>query len=190
MIEAAASLITSVGLGLGAGVNAYATFLVFGLLARFYPVLFPGDVATFFASTPVLIALGVLYAIEFAADKFPGVDHVWDAIHTFIRPAAGALVAFASSTPDMPKEMVVLASILGGGAALGSHLTKSAVRATSTATTAGTANPFLSVGEDIFAVGQSLLAVFLPFVFLALFAVFVLAVLWWMLRPRQRRAHS
>ena len=187
MIEGLASLITSVGLGMGAGVNAYATFLVFGLLSRFYPLLFPGDLPAFFASTPVLIAMGVLYAIEFAADKFPGLDHVWDAVHTFIRPAAGALVAFASTTPEMPKGVAILAAILGGGAALGSHVTKSAVRATSTATTGGLANPVLSVGEDIFAVGQSLLAVFLPFVFLALMAVFLLTLMWWFLRPRRGR---
>ncbi|MFN2442756.1 MAG: DUF4126 domain-containing protein [Thermoanaerobaculia bacterium] len=187
MIEWVASLITSVGLGLGAGVNAYATFLVFGLLSRFYPLLFQGDLATFFASTPVLVTVGVLYVIEFAADKFPGLDHIWDAIHTFIRPAAGALVAFASTTPEMPQGVAILAAVLGGGAALGSHLTKSAIRATSTATTGGIANPALSVGEDVFAIGQSLLAVFLPFVFLALMAAFLLALMAWLLRPRRGR---
>ena len=83
------SLLTSVGLGMGAGINAYATLLVFGLLARWQPMWFNDDLAHFFASTPVLIVVGVLYVIEFVADKIPTVDHVWDVIHTFIRPAAG-----------------------------------------------------------------------------------------------------
>ena len=63
------SLLTATGLGLGAGVNAYATLLVFGLLSRWHPSLFHDDLATFFASTPVLIVVGVLYLIEFVADK-------------------------------------------------------------------------------------------------------------------------
>jgi len=86
-------LLTSAGLGLGAGINAYATLLVFGLVARWQPGLFHDDLARFFASTPVLIVVVVLYLVEFAADKVPTVDHVWDVIHTLIRPVAGALVA-------------------------------------------------------------------------------------------------
>lgn len=187
MIEMLGSLATAVGLGVGAGVNAYATFLVFGLLSRFYPGLLEGPMAEFFASTPVLIVIGVMYVIEFVADKVPMIDHAWDVLHTFIRPLAGALVAMAAATPDMPNELSIVASILGGGAALGSHLLKSGVRATSTATTAGAANPVLSVGEDIFAVVQSVLAIFLPWVVLAVLAIVLLIVLW-MTRPGRRRA--
>ena len=84
------SLLTSAGLGLGAGINAYATLLVFGLLARWQPAMFHDDMARFFATTPVLVVVGILYLIEFLADKVPTVDHVWDVIHTLIRPAAGA----------------------------------------------------------------------------------------------------
>ncbi len=150
MIESFGSVLTAVGLGVGAGVNAYATFLVFGLLSRFYPAMFHGDAAEFFASTPVLIVVGVMYAIEFVADKFPVIDHAWDAVHTFIRPLAGAIVAFASASPDVPAGIVILATILGGGAALGSHAVKATVRATSTATTAGAANPIISSGRGRF----------------------------------------
>ncbi|MGH6692806.1 MAG: DUF4126 domain-containing protein, partial [Gammaproteobacteria bacterium] len=84
------SLLTSIGLGLGAGVNAYATLLVFGLLSRWKPGMFDRELAEFFSSTPVLITVAVLYVIEFLADKIPVVDHAWDAVHTFVRPAAGA----------------------------------------------------------------------------------------------------
>lgn len=189
MIETIGTLATALGLGIGAGVNAYATFLVFGFLSRFYPGLFDGPMAEFFGSTPVLIAVGAMYLIEFFADKIPMLDHAWDAIHTIVRPLAGALVAFASARPDLPQELAIAAAVLGGGAALGSHLTKATVRAGSTATTGGAANPVLSVAEDIFAVVQSIIAVFLPFIFLGLFAIGVIIVaLWLARRPRSRAA--
>jgi hypothetical protein len=188
MIETIGSVLTAVGLGVGAGVNAYATFLVFGLLSRLYPAMFKGDLAEFFASTPVLIVVGVMYGIEFFADKFPVIDHAWDAVHTFIRPLAGAVVAFASASPDMPQGIAIVAAVLGGGAALSSHAVKATVRAGSTATTGGAANPIISLVEDFFAIGQTLLAIFLPFVFLAvalLFAIFI--AMWW---SRGRRTQT
>jgi len=156
------SLLTSVGLGMGAGINAYATLLVFGLLARWQPMWFNDDLAHFFASTPVLIVVGVLYLIEFVADKIPTVDHVWDVIHTFIRPAAGVLVAWAAVSDRIPHGAVIVASILAGGAALGAHATKATVRAASTMTTGGIGNPILSIIEDVFAFANALVAIFLP----------------------------
>jgi hypothetical protein len=158
------SLLTSVGLGLGAGVNAYATMLVFGLLARWRPTMFTGDLAAFFSSTPVLITVGVLYVVEFLADKIPAVDHVWDAIHTFVRPAAGALVGWAAASQEMPQGFVMIASALAGGAALTTHAAKASVRVASTATTGGTANPLLSIVEDIFAFVNAILVILLPWI--------------------------
>jgi hypothetical protein len=171
------SLLTSAGLGLGAGINAYATLLVFGLIARWQPWLFHDELAHFFASTPVLIAVGVLYLIEFVADKVPAVDHIWDIIHTFIRPVAGALVGWAAVSNSMPRGAVILASILAGSAALGAHATKATVRAASTTMTFGLGNPILSVLEDIFAFITAPLAIFLPWVVLALAVVIVLVAL-------------
>jgi hypothetical protein len=160
------SILTAAGLGLGSGINAYATLLVFGLLSRWQPTMFTGDLAQFFSSTPVLIGVGVLYAMEFVADKIPAVDHVWDALHTFIRPAAGALVAWASASDKMPQGALILASVIAGTAALGAHATKAGVRAASTLTTGGTANPVLSVLEDVFAVVNAVLAILLPWIVL------------------------
>ncbi|HUP66362.1 MAG TPA: DUF4126 domain-containing protein [Thermoanaerobaculia bacterium] len=188
MIESVGAILTSVGLGVGAGVNAYATFLVFGLISRFYPGVFSGTLADFFASTPVLIVLGILYLIEFVADKIPAVDHAWDVIHTFVRPLAGAVVAFAAATPELPQGVAILAGVLGGSAALGSHVIKSSVRATSTVTTGGTANPVLSVAEDVFAIVQSILAVFLPYVFLAALILFLAIMSIWFMRASRRSA--
>lgn len=169
MTEIVSTLLTSIGLGAGAGVNAYATFLVFGLVSRLMPGVFESDFSEFFAQTPVLIVMGVLYAIEFVADKIPAIDHAWDLVHTFIRPLAGAVVALAASSPEVPKSWVVMATILGGGAALGGHLFKSSVRGASTAVTGGVANPLISVAEDAMVIAGTLVAIFWPvFVIFAL----------------------
>ncbi|MBV9496815.1 MAG: DUF4126 domain-containing protein, partial [Acidobacteria bacterium] len=170
----------------GAGINSYATLLVFGLLSRWQPRMFSGELASFFAQTPVLIVLGVLYTIEFVADKVPAVDHVWDVIHTFVRPLAGALVAWAAAAPGVPRGVVIFAAVLGGGAALTTHAAKATLRVASTATTGGTANPILSFVEDVFAFVNAILAVFLPW--LALLAVLVGVLL--VIRFRRRNTMS
>ena len=182
------TLLTAIGLGLGAGVNAYATLLVFGLLTRWRPTLFEGDLATFFSSTPVLIGLGVLYAIEFVADKVPAVDHVWDAIHTFVRPAAGALVGWAASSNQLPQGAVVLATVVAGGAALSTHAAKASLRLASTTTTAGAVNPIISLVEDFFAIGTSIIAVILPWLVAAI--VVVLVVVFFLLIRRFRKPQT
>lgn len=181
-------LLTSAGLGLGAGINAYATLLVFGLVARWQPALFHDDLARFFATTPVLIVVGILYIVEFAADKVPTVDHVWDVIHTLIRPAAGALVAWAAVSNRIPHGAVILASIIAGGAALGSHATKATARAVSTLTTAGLGNPVLSLLEDGFAFINAIVAIFLPG--LVILTLVMIAVIFLMVHRRLRRVRS
>jgi hypothetical protein len=169
-----ASLLTSTGLGLGAGINAYATLLVFGLLARWQPGMFQDNMARFFASTPVLIVVGALYLIEFLADKVPAIDHMWDLIHTVIRPAAGALVAWAAVSDRIPHGAVILASVIAGGAALGSHATKATLRGASTLMTGGLANPFLSLFEDGFAFLNAILVIVLPWVVIPMFVIMML----------------
>lgn len=179
---------TAVGLGLGAGVNAYATLLVFGLLARWKPGMFPSDLANFFSSTPVLIVVGVLYLIEFLADKVPAIDHAWDIIHTFIRPAAGALVGWAATAHDVPKGVVIIASIVAGGAALTTHTAKASLRMASTATTAGLGNPVLSILEDIFAFVNAILAILLPWIVVVM--VVVAIVLFFAASKRYRKRNA
>lgn len=182
------SLLTAVGLGMGAGVNAYATLLVFGLLARWRPSMFEGDVAAFFSSTPALITLAVLYTVEFLADKIPAVDHVWDVIHTFVRPAAGAVVAFAAVATDMPEGLKILAGVLGGGAALSAHATKASLRVASSAMTGGAGNPVLSLLEDVFAFVSAIIAILLPWLVLVGIAFAIVAI--FQLRNRHRKREA
>src|SRR5258708_40174074 len=119
--------------------------LVCGLLARLCPMVFTGELAHFFASTPVLTIVAVLYIIEFVADKVPAVDHVWDVIHTLIRPAAGAGVALAAgSEAGVPHGAVIMAAVIAGTAALGPPGAKGTTRVARTPVTGGTRDPLLS----------------------------------------------
>src|SRR5215831_2310551 len=81
------------GVSFAAGLNAYATVLALGVLDRIGVLHLPPRFHII-SATPVIVAAGSLYLIEFVADKIPWVDTVWDAIHTIIRPAAGALLAY------------------------------------------------------------------------------------------------
>ena len=122
--------LATVGLGMGSawlsGFNLYATVLTLGLLQRFHMVQLPGDL-DFLSRWWVIGVAGVLYLVEFLADKIPVVDSVWDAIHTFIRVPAGAVLA-ASAFAHFDPAIRAVALLAGGTLALGSHGTKASVR--------------------------------------------------------------
>jgi hypothetical protein len=162
---------TGLGLAAGAGLNAYAVLLVYGGIVRFFPDEYPGALGQLLGSTPALIAFGVMFLLEFFADKIPGLDHFWDLLQTVVRPLAGAVLAIASVNPsgDSPLLMAV-AGGSGGGVALVAHLLKSATRLTSTALTGGIANVALSLAEDVVAFLQALVSIFLPLLSLVLVA--------------------
>jgi hypothetical protein len=177
---------TGLGLAAGAGLNAYAVLLVYGGVARFFPDAFPGPIAHLLASTPALAVSGVLFLLEFLADKIPGLDHVWHVLHSVVRPLVGALLAVASVAPEGSMLLDVIAGGGGGVVALVAHLVKSATRLTSTALTAGVANVALSLAEDVLAFLQSLVAIFLPMV--ALGVVAALGLLFLVTVPRVARS--
>lgn len=187
---------TGLGLSTGAGLNAYAVLLVYGGMARFFPEDYPGRIAQLLGSTPALIALAALFVLEFFVDKIPGADHVWDVIHTVVRPIAGALLAVAVVGPKTETPLTVLAGGTGGVLALAAHLLKSATRLTSTAITAGVANVALSLAEDVLAFLQAFVSIFLPMVALAvvvaLGVIFLLTVprIFRTLNPFDRRARA
>jgi len=181
------SLASAAGLGVGSGVNAYASLLVLGLVGRFMPGTFTSEASQVLSSTPALIVLGVLYAIEFAADKIPAIDHMWDVVHTFIRPVAGGFAAFAATSPETSPALLIAATALGGGAALTSHVGKATLRGVSTATTGGLLNPVLSVVEDLLAITGVIVAIFLPLLVIVFLVVVVLLFAWALSRFRGRR---
>src|SRR5437764_15152823 len=120
------TLTTAFGAAWLSGINLYATVVTLGLLQRLGLARLPGDLVVL--SHDWIIALAaVLYVIEVVADKVPVVDSVWDAIHTFVRVPAGAILA-PSAFADCDPAVRVAALLIGGGLALGSHGGKAVTR--------------------------------------------------------------
>jgi hypothetical protein len=185
-VDPVTAIITGLGLAGSAGLNAYVPLLVVGLLGRtgVLHLAAPYDGLT---STPVLIVLGVLFAIEFLADKLPGVDSVNDVVQTVVRPLAGALL-FAGSIgvgTDLPPWVGFVAGIITAG---GVHATKATARPAITVATGGVGGPVVSLVEDATALVASLLAVLAPLLLVVVVVVAVLLARRWWRRRRERRA--
>lgn len=143
-----------------AGLNIYATVLTLGLLARSHWVALPPGLDSL-GHTWVLIACGILFAVEFVADKIPGFDLLWNALHTVIRVPIAGLVAYHASSQLSP-EMQILAAGLGATVALIAHSSKTAVRAAVTPSPEPVSNIALSTAEDAGAIGLTWFATHHP----------------------------
>jgi hypothetical protein len=165
------------GVAMGAawlsGVKLYASVLTLGLLQRFEFAHLPGDLRIL-GEWWIIAVAGLLFLVEFVADKIPAVDTAWDAVHTFIRVPAGAVLA-AAAFGNFDSRVRLLALLLGGGVALASHGTKAAARLAVNASPEPFSNLALSLLEDVGSVGLSLLAAFHPVVTLAIVAVLVVS---------------
>jgi hypothetical protein len=174
------NLIQILGLALGsawtAGINLYATVAVLGLLQHYKLAHLPGSLHVLDNWLIIGLALA-LYVIEFFADKIPYVDTVWDAVHTFIRVPAGAVIA-AAATSGVKPEVQIMALLVGGGLALSTHGTKATVRAAANVSPEPVTNWILSIVEDLIAVGAVVLSVLHPIVILIVVAIFLLIFAW------------
>ena len=140
----------ALGAGFSSGLNLYATVATLGLLQRLGVLHLPPGLQVL--SHPWVRAIAIaLYLLEFFADKIPYFDTFWDALHTFIRPPAAALLTFAAAG-GAPQEWRWGAALLAGGVALTSHGTKASARAAVNTTPEPFSNWFLSFGEDVLAV--------------------------------------
>lgn len=166
------------------GINLYAVVLTLGLLQRFKLAHLPGDLGGL-SEWWVIALAGALYLIEFFADKIPAVDSAWDAIHTFIRIPAGAILA-ASAFAHFDPSVRLAALLIGGGVALSSHGMKAATRVAVNASPEPFSNIVLSLTEDVLAFGSSVLMAFHPVVILVVVGIFVLIAIW--LVPKILRA--
>jgi hypothetical protein len=150
----------ALGAGFSSGLNLYATVATLGLLERFGVIHLPQSLHVL--SNPVILVVAVvLYLVEFFADKIPYVDTAWDAIHTFIRPPAAALLAY-SAAGAAPAEWRWAAALLAGSVALASHGTKASARAAVNTTPEPFSNWALSFGEDVLAVWLTWMATVHP----------------------------
>ena len=153
------------------GLKLYASVLTLGLLQHFGFARLPGELCVL-GEWWVIAVAALLFLVEFIADKVPAVDSAWDAVHTFIRVPAGAVLA-AAAFGQFDNRIRLLAFLLGGGIALTSHGTKAAARLAVNASPEPFSNVALSAIEDAGSIVLSLLAAFHPVVTLLIVAALV-----------------
>jgi hypothetical protein len=158
------------------GLRLYFLIFILGLAARFQYLTLPPGLAVL-SHDYVIGAAGVLLAMEFLADKIPGLDSAWDALHTFIRIPAGALLA-AGATGDSLSAITVAAGLLGGTITAGTHFTKAGSRAALNTSPEPFTNWMASFTEDALVIGGMWLALFHPVVFLVGLAFFLALAAW------------
>ena len=174
------SIIQIIALTMGAawasGINLYATVTILGLAGATGLIELPQTLDT--VQDPlVILAACFMYCVEFFADKTPGVDTAWDALHTFIRIPAGAMLA-AGAVGDVAPAMAIAAGLLGGTVAATTHATKACSRLMINTSPEPFSNWGASVAEDV-AVLAGLWAAFNhPVLFLGAFVVFIAGVIW------------
>jgi hypothetical protein len=175
-----AETLTAIAIALGAawasGLNAYAAVLVLGAAQRLGLVALPHDLQVL-ASPWVLGAATILFALNFFADKIPFVDSINDVLQTFVRIPAGALLAYGA-TGGLSPEVSIIAGLLGGTLAAGTHIAKTGSRALINTSPEPFSNVFASLGEDVTVFGGLALAIAHPITFLCLLALFVLLLIW------------
>ncbi len=166
----------TMGVAWASGINLYAAIFMLGYLNLTGNITLPPDLQVL--SDPlVLAAAGFMYVVEFFADKTPGVDTGWDAIHTFIRIPAGAVLA-AGAVGDVSPAAQLAAMIIGGTLAAGSHATKAGSRVLINASPEPFSNWAASISEDVLVIVGLWTALHHPVLFLVVLAAFVAVMIW------------
>lgn len=166
----------TMGVAWASGINLYAAILVLGLGGASGGIVLPESLEMV-QSPPVIMAAGLMFAVEFFADKIPGVDTGWDALHTFIRIPAGALLA-ASSVGDVSPALQLAAGIVGGSVSSVTHAAKASTRVMINTSPEPVSNWAASISEDVAVIAGLWLALNHPLIFLALFVLFLLLLIW------------
>ncbi|MEQ1545723.1 DUF4126 domain-containing protein [Methyloglobulus sp.] len=173
-----ATLALTMGLAWASGINLYATLLTLGFLANSGNIDLPPDLQIV-ANPLVMGAAGIMYFVEFFVDKTPGADSGWDAIHTFIRIPAGAMLA-AGAVGDLNPAVEIAAALLGGSLAAGTHATKAGTRVMINTSPEPFSNWIASIGEDVIVVTGVWASINHPVSFLIALVLFVILMIWYL----------
>ena len=161
------------------GIRLYAVLFLIGLAGRFTLFGWQPPHAFHILSHPtVLGSTGLLLCIEFFADKIPGIDSIWDAIHTLIRIPAGALLAAGVIGATDGEAWALAAALLGGSITAGTHFMKAGGRAAINTSPEPVSNWIASFTEEAAVLGGLWMAIQHPIVFLLLLILFVLVAIW------------
>jgi len=163
-----------VAVSFAAGLNVYATVATLGLLAHTRLLDLPPGLHPL-ASWWVIAVSGALFAIEFFADKIPGFDLFWNALHTFVRIPVAALIAYGA-TSQLSPEKQLLATLVGAAIALAAHGGKTAARVAVTPSPEPVSNFVLSAGEDTLAVFLTWLSTQHPMVAAGIVVAFLIVI--------------
>lgn len=164
------------GLSWASGVRLYMALFIAGWFGRMGWVELPQALQVL-ESPWVMMVTGSLFAVEFLADKVPGIDSAWDAIQTFIRIPAGAVLS-AAAFAEMDPALTTVAALLGGTVAAGAHFAKAGSRAVINTSPEPFSNWAASFSEEVFVVGSLLAAFFSPWLLFTFLILFFVAVFW------------
>ncbi len=179
-MEAVSIIALSMGAAWASGINLYATIFMLGYMGATGNMDLPAELDVL-SNPMVMTAAGVMYCIEFFADKIPGLDSGWDAIHTFIRIPAGAMLA-ASAVGDVTPAVELTSALLGGTLATGSHATKAGTRLLINTSPEPVTNWTASITEDLLVIGGLWTALHHPILFILGLIIFIAVMIW--LLPR------
>jgi hypothetical protein len=177
-MDALQTVSMAAGLSWASGFRIYLVLLVVGLLGQYGYITLPASLQLL-ANPWVIAASGFMCFMEFFADKIPGLDTLWDTVHTFIRiPGGAALAAGVVSSSSDNAAFTLAAAILGGTLATGSHFTKAGTRAIINTSPEPITNWTASFSEDAIVLAGLWATFTYPVVFLSALAVFCLAMIW------------
>ncbi len=166
----------TMGTAWASGINLYATIFMLGLMGTTGNVTLPAEMEVVMDPLVMSVA-GLMYCIEFFADKTPGVDTAWDTLHTFIRIPAGSILAM-SAVGDTSAAMELTAFLVGGSIAAGTHATKAGTRVMINTSPEPFTNWAASISEDILVIGGIWAALHHPILFLVGLLIFFCVMLW------------
>jgi hypothetical protein len=166
----------TMGTAWASGINLYATIFMLGIMGSTGNVVLPAELEV--VSDPLVMSVaGLMYCIEFFADKTPGIDTAWDTLHTFIRIPAGAILAMGA-VGDTSAAMELTAFLVGGSVAAGTHATKAGSRVMINTSPEPFTNWAASISEDVLVIGGIWTALHHPIVFLVGLLIFICVMIW------------
>ena len=166
----------SMGAAWASGINLYATIFMLGYLGSTGNIDLPPDLMV--VTDPlVMTSAGLMYCVEFFADKTPGVDTAWDSLHTFIRIPLGAVLAMGA-VGDMTPAVELAAFIVGGSLTAATHATKTGSRIVINSSPEPVTNWTASIGEDLLVITGIWAALNHPVAFLIALVIFIALMIW------------
>ena len=193
-LDMPALLALAAALGFASGLRLYAVLFMAGLAGLMGWMALPPGLALL-QHPAMLVASGFMLFVEFFADKIPGLDSLWDMVHSVIRVPGGALLAASVFGADHGT-MALVAAVLGGSLAATSFATKATTRAAANTSPEPFSNIALSLLEDGLVVGAMWLATQHPLIFAVALAitlvlmVLLLVTLFRFLKAALRRVRS